>query len=98
MIGFPFWSDPSKVAISSKQMKSGFKKVTFRLNDNSKMCIHLCGECYEKLDEDDYANIIESEKIGWQRELDVCIKDKWSDERKATYIEKYNKLSIVGRE
>lgn len=74
--------------------KNSARVFKIALSDDSTMATVLCRDCYENINEDDYGQLMSSEKSGWNRELDVCLKDKWSKKRKEKYRKKYMKLKI----
>lgn len=72
-----------------------YREAIFLLNDQSKMKIALCEECYGTLKKEDSDLIMSSVKRGWYKEVEGF--NHWTREKKDSYMDTYNSKSILDR-
>lgn len=77
----------------TKRLSAEYCETEYLLNDGSKMRVAICQTCKGALTPKDDSKIMKCVYRGWEEE----IKDlKWSDEKKKTHLQKYDKLKIIG--
>lgn len=80
------------------KLKGKYKEKKVILNDGSRMSISLCRDCFENLKPKDICEIMESEINGWAKEINTCLKDKWTKERRDSVLKKYSDKYIIDLE
>jgi len=78
-----------------KWLNNAYKAIVV-LNDNSKMTVMLCEDCYNEFGVDDCQQLMESEINGMQEQVDrVCT--HWKASFKKSYMKYFSDLHIKKR-
>ncbi len=71
------------------------ERVTFELSNKSIMNIQICSECKEELTKEDYKDIMQSIKDGWEYEITVL--NNWNEDQQQNYRDRFYNLEIIKR-
>ena len=77
------------------KLKGNFREITVLLDDNSKMKVSLCEDCFENIKPEDMGELMENEINGWQKEVDA--NPKFEAQKKLDYMDKYSERKITTR-
>ena len=81
--------------VPTKRFTVEYDETEYTLDDGSKMRVAICKPCKYKLKDKDAKEIMDCVKRGWKKELESL--HHWSEEKKITYMEQYDKLNIVSK-
>ena len=81
--------------VPTKRFSIDYGEVEYILDNGSKMRVAICKNCKVDLKDKDTKEVMECVKRGWKKELESL--HNWSEDKKADYIQRYDKLSIIGK-
>lgn len=72
-----------------------YDETDFLLDDGSRMRVCMCKKCKPSYDEKDNKKVMDKVFRGWEYEVKEI--NKWSDEKKKDYLDRYKQRKIVCR-
>lgn len=79
------------------KIKPNFRKAEVILDDGSHMTVALCDECFDSIGPESMQELMESEINGWNHDVKVSLRDKWSKDEKDRYLAYYSSRYITNR-
>lgn len=76
------------------KFKGNKREVEVVLDDQSKMTVVVCKDCYETFTPDKMDVLMDSEINGWQAEMNIL---DWDSKRKISHMNEYSKRRVISR-